>query len=181
MERLRRKSEQIPPVRYEQVDQLELIEATHQLMQSEFMSVGGNIRDISLKEWEELALEKGEVWAVVSDSEILASLSVVSTFGEKGEWRYINHGVVSEQLRGQRSGVMDQLLESAVLSGKDMPHFVITLALTMFEKSGFTEVNMQEIEEIDPVIAEVVRQKLRPKNQLNNAVIPHICIKLPWD
>lgn len=155
------------------VDDLSL-DKVHQLLEPEFLSIGGNIRDISYEELCVFARDRGEIWAAFANGEAVACLSLLPIAGEKAMWTYVNHGVSHPSIRGRRLGIQDQLLQKAMADSSAGPFLVLTVAKTIFTQAGFREVTLPELAGIDPGIGAVVGGKLRP-----HPPHPHICIKLP--
>ncbi len=138
--------------------------ALHRLLQPEFISNGGLIRDLTPEELMTFSSRGGSVWASIdTKGEVLAGHTILPFRGSGATWHYFNHGVVHPSRRHQGGEILQSLLQQAIhsLPAED-GCFTITVARTIFRRLGFVEASTEELLAIDPAIAEVVKQKLRP-------------------
>lgn len=140
-----------------------LITAAYKLMAAEFQSKDGNLRDKTPQELDELISTRGQLWVAHQDRQVIATHTLEAIPGQSGLWMYLNNGVVAPQFRRRSSGIMDQLL-AASMENQELSQnfFVISVVWGIFERAGFRQVSVEELTTVDPVIAQVVANKLRP-------------------
>ncbi|MDH5533449.1 MAG: hypothetical protein OEX81_03425 [Candidatus Pacebacteria bacterium] len=138
------------------------------LMEAEYQREGGNLRDKSAEELDELVSVRGQLWTASINEEVIATHTIEAVEGETDLWMYLNNGVVSPLYRNQSSGVMDMLLDTA-MSEQTLSNnfFVISVVWGIFDRLGFTELTLEELEKIDPVIAGIVAKKIRPGTKVH--------------
>ena len=140
----------------------ELIRGALTLMQPEFMSTGGNLRDTDLDSLHQFLSLRGQLWVAHNDKNVMAASTIEAIPGKDRCWYYINNGVVAPDYRRRTSGVMDQLLSTAIAAvGEQEWYVVISVVWGIFERLDFKQVNVEQLYSIDPVIADIVEHKLR--------------------
>ncbi len=145
----------------------------HAILEQEFISRGGNIRDITTTQLQDFISSGGQVWAAHREGEPLAVCTIQPMMGLQ-PWLYINNGVVVPSERHKQSGMMDGLLaETLAANGWTKHYFVISVVAGIFTRLGFNEVVPETLDAIDPIIAHIVRGKLRPGKE------SHIFIRIP--
>lgn len=150
-------------INYEQPSHPDLVAQAFQLMEAEYQTNGGNLKDKSPEELNELISSRGQLWVASQENRVIATHTIEAVLGDKGLWLYLNNGVVASDLRHQSSGVMDQLLKTAMTNQTLSDRFfVISVVWGMFERLGFKKVTLAELAQLDPTIASIVTKKIRP-------------------
>lgn len=132
-----------------------LLEEAHLLMDAERLSAGGNIRDKSVEDLEQLSGNGGKIWGWLEGDRLLS----VFTTEEVAGWTYLNNGVTHPEARGR--GIVGTLLTRAMEADPRGQFIVIYVRQGLFERLGFTEVTADGLVEIDPMIGTIIRNKLR--------------------
>ncbi len=136
------------------------IERIHKLMSDEFMSNGGNLKDLTKEELEEIAKKKGELWAAIINGGIVAAYTLIPISGNEKTWWYINHGVLEKEYRHQ--GIMEKLHRVRLCKKNTDNYIVISVVRRIFENLGFKQIEPDKLESVDNVLAEIIIGKLRP-------------------
>ncbi len=146
----------------------ELVAQAHELMQKEFMSAGGNLRDKPAEDLWKLMRDGGQLWGWLEAGRLL---SVCTAESAKGWW-YLNNGVTALEARGR--GLCGKLVESVIENGVgDRANFVVIYVRRgLFERLGFSEVTVDALAVIDQDVAAMIAGKLRPGKE------SHIFVKL---
>jgi hypothetical protein len=145
----------------EVITELPWLEKAQELMNSERLSSGGNIRDKTLEDLVHLKENGGQIWACKHDMEILSVCTLEPIVG-KHNWLYINNGVTKPTARGY--GLSGQLVASAVQHNEqpDILFFALYVRQGLFERLGFREISQKQLAEIDPIVGNIVANKIRP-------------------
>ena len=132
------------------------------LLSSEFMSKGGNIRDLTIDDLSFLAT-KGQVW-IAYDKDILVSGITLQPFiGSSGDWWYFNNAVTLQNYRGQ--GIVEKLVSSVTQTQPlESNYFVLTVTKGPFLRNGFNIVTVPELALLDETNAQIAAKKIRPDN-----------------
>lgn len=135
-------------------------------MAPEFISNGGLLRDLTVEELLDYDTRGGTVWgALDSHNQVLAGFTVLPFQGMNGIWHYFNYGIVRPALRHRGGRVIGSLIETALRAlPREQGCFVISVAHSIFLAQGFEKVTPEDVEAIDPIIARVIRDKLRPNH-----------------
>jgi len=148
---------------YEKTLSEERMYQAHALMVPEFISRGGNIRDIEIDELFDLARIHGELWTASDNGQVLASFTLLTLTGNRSRWGYLNHGIVAPEKRHQGGMLMETLLRSCLNKQRNMnAYFTISTAQSIFSRLGFIHTDIATLEQIDPAIAEITKHKVRP-------------------
>ncbi len=137
------------------------IRQVYQLMEPEFISNGGLLRDISISDLNRISEESGEVWGAYNGDDLVAAFTVSTIEGKSSGWRYLNHGVVALQQRHRGGKVMEKLIAECVSLNPDCPHIVLTVARGIFTRSGFSEIDIDDLKRIDSAVGEIMEGKRR--------------------
>ena len=144
----------------------------HEFIMREAVSMGGNIRDKTLEDIAQFARSGGQIWTMVSGSEIIAVQTLEPMRGVRMPWWYINNGHTKMEWQGQ--GIASKLVEQGLaLNGPEVGYFVIYVRQNLFDRLGFQEVGIDHLVSIDEQIAQIVRGKLRPDKEA------HVFIRIP--
>ncbi len=141
------------------------------LLEPEFISRGGNLRDLNLTGIQNI-LRDGEFWLAFNQRrEIIAGLSLtLFTNSDPQPWSYLNHAVVRPDYRHQ--GVMTELIKHLLLSKRpSASYFAISVSKTIFQANGFRLLSLEQLINLNKSLAEVVFYKLRP------GTAPYIFVK----
>jgi hypothetical protein len=140
----------------------------HTLLQEEFISRGGLIRDVSVDEMIELSQNGGEIWRYKKNQQTLAAFTLTPLTGQLGNWWYINHGVVRNDLRHQGGQIMTDLLISCLSSPRTPERYlVISVVRKIFQRLGFSQVDLFDLNRIDGTMSQIIQKKLRPDIAVN--------------
>jgi ribosomal protein S18 acetylase RimI-like enzyme len=146
----------------------ELVASAHELMQKEFMSAGGNLRDKPAEDLWKLMRDGGQLWGWLESGRLLSVCTAEATKG----WWYLNNGVTAPEARGR--GLSGKLVENVIENGigHRANFVVIYVRRGLFERLGFSEVTVEGLAAIDQDVAALIAGKLRPGKE------SHIFVKL---
>lgn len=145
----------------------------HTFLMAEAMSAGGNIRDKTVFDIEQFVRTGGQIWTMTNGADIVAVQTFEPMQGASMPWWYINNGVTHPDWRNQ--GISTQIIDTALRHNDRARtgYVVIYVRRGLFERLGFSEINLFELLSIDLMIGTIVRGKLR------NGKEAHIFIKQP--
>ncbi len=148
-----------------------LLVQSHQLMHTERLSVGGNIRDKTFEDLEELVYGGGQLWGWVSQKSVLSVCTLEPKHAER-PWWYVNNGVTRADVRGR--GLSFNLIRTAVEMNErpGVGFIVIYIRQNLFERLGFREINIDQLRAIDEPLAMIIAGKLRAGKEA------HVLIKI---
>lgn len=156
-------------VNYRPIKNSDELSIYHKLLSTEFLSSGGNIRDINPDELSYFTTD-GQIWAAYDDDTLVGGLTLQPYTGLIGEWWYFNNGITHKDYRGH--GISERLIRSAIQNQqKDSNYFALTVTNGPFLQNGFNIVTVPELTLVDETIAQIVARKLRPDNMAT------ICIR----
>lgn len=135
----------------------------YQLLVPEFISNGGNIRDIDTVALKLITQTGGELWGIEDKGALVSGCSVLPVEGENSLWWYLNHGVTKDEYRKQ--GIIQILIRELLRKQRySSNYFVFSVARRAFLENGFNEVTIEELSSIDKKIGDIARSKWRPDN-----------------
>lgn len=148
-----------------------LLDQAYALIHAERLSAGGNIRDKTREDLKSLINQGGQLWGWVENSAVLSVQTLEWKQGDHSWW-YLNNGVTRPDMRGR--GITSQLLACSIRANQrpDVGFIVIYVRQNLFERLGFREVAVDELEGIDKPIGAIIRGKLRQGKEA------HILIKI---
>lgn len=143
-----------------------LLLKVHGLMSGEFISQGGNLRDLDFEQLQQIAYDEGEVWAAVRQNEVVATFTVIPIVTTFNKWFYINNGVVHPSERHIGGQIIEKLHREHIASNNSNNSFVVISVVSgIFLRLGFSEVNLDKLRELDNEMAEIIGAKLRPNKE----------------
>ena len=151
---------------FEQTRSDEMISHVFSLMQPEFIPEGGNLRELSLERLTEIANRDGELWIAREGNRLLSCQTVTPLPGQFGNWSYLNYGVVAPEERHQGGQIIENLIKTCVNVPRETAGFVvITVARGIFARNGFSQIDVEGLNRIDPIIARIINEKIRPDKE----------------
>lgn len=157
-----RSPEQTVPLRCLQTQSEEHMASVLKIMAPEFITRGGCLRDQTITSFKEFVHGRGQLWIAQFKTDIIASLTLEKLEGDLGQWKYINNGIVAAQWRQKGSGIMDNLLVSALRAQSSTDRFVvISIVWSMFKRLGFNEISLNDLQSMDKRIGIQIAGKIR--------------------